>query len=454
MFRLEQRNGRQKLALPIGTKWASTSSVGSSQLYPIFAMSSSVCLRCYILLVGLATCAPLLAIGQETIGVDGGGRWNVNWDRIDDHRESWSFSDQVDAPMDFGGWVSAGFTANAHGNRTGNGNSPLPLNNVADAPVLSQLWVYAEKPLDTECTCWDWGFRLDYVFGADGPDTQAGGDQGWDFGSNTSRDYGSAIPQLYVEVGTEDFAVLAGYFFGLQGFEATQAVDNFFYSHNYAFGYGVAGTHSGVLATYRLSDALEVDAGWSTGWDSWWSNYLSASMFIGGVTWAPRDDISLTYHVTAGEFGDGTAKNGAQSNAGQLYAHAIVFTYEFAGRTTYVLENTLGSNTGIGDRNNQWYSITQYLFYEVNDCWDAGLRFEWFRDEDGQRVDVNGAGPGSFYEATVGLNWIPHANISVRPELRWDWFDGQGRPFDSRDGGMSGTSTNQFTAGLDCVLSF
>lgn len=104
--------------------------------------------------------------------------------------------------------------------------------------------LYTEKPLDTESKYCDLGFRIDYLFGADGPDTQASGDQGWDFGWNTSRDYGSAIPQLYVEVGTENFAMLTGYFIGLQGFEAAQSIENFFYSHNYAFGYGVPGTHA------------------------------------------------------------------------------------------------------------------------------------------------------------------------------------------------------------------
>ena len=79
---------------------------------------------------------------------------------------------------------------------------------------------------------------------------------------------------------------------------------------------------------------------------------------------------------------------------------------------------------------------------------------EWFRDEQGKRVDVNGAGPGSFYEATLGLNWQPHTNIRLRPEARWDWFVGQGRPFDSRDGGKNGTSVSQFTAGLDVILVF
>ena len=396
---------------------------------------------------------PVIGICQDVGGIASGGRWNVYWDDLDEVRPPLKLFDQL-GPLKIGGWLNGGFTANGNGIRTGSGNAPLPFNNVADTPVLNQLWLYAEKPLNTDHRCWDWGFRVDYVFGADGPDFQASGDRGWDFGWNTSRDYGSAIPELYVEFGTETFTVLVGYFLGLQGFEAGQAIDNFFYSHNYAFGYGVPGTHSGALVTYRFSDELVVDAGWSAGWNSWWTNYLNASTFIGGVTWKPLEHVSLTYHLSAGDFGDETAKNGLPGSAGCLYAHAIVFTFEFSDRGTYVLENTLGSNTGIGDQSNQWYSVTNYLTYELDECWDVGVRLDWFRDDDGQRVAVNGAGPGSYYETTVGLNWWPHPNITVRPELRWDWFHGQGRPFASRNGGVSGTSVSQFTAGLDCVLTF
>ena len=35
--------------------------------------------------------------------------------------------------------------------------------------------------------------------------------------------------------------------------------------------------------------------------------------------------------------------------------------------------------------NAYWYGVDQYLYYTINDCWKAGGRFEWFRDEDGTR---------------------------------------------------------------------
>ena len=175
---------------------------------------------------------------------------------------------------------------------------------------------------------------------------------------------------------------------------------------------------------------------------------------MGGITWNYSADTTLTYHVTAGDFGDGTAKGGAKSNAGSIYEHSIVLETRLSAKWEYAIENIFGSNTGLPMQNTRWYSFTNYLFYTIDEHWSAGGRLEWFRDEDGVRVDVNGAGRGSYYETTLGINWQPTPALRIRPEIRWDWFSGQGRPYDSRDGGMTGTSVNQFTGGLDIVFAF
>ena len=100
----------------------------------------------------------------------------------------------------------------------------------------------------------------------------------------------------------------------------------------------------------------------------------------------------------------------------------------------------------------------------INPCWSANLRVEWLRDDDGARI----AGPasvipplrtfdgygfaGDFYNVTCGLNWRPHPNLIVRPELRWDWYDGlagpTGLPFDS------GNGDDQFTFGVDAIVTY
>jgi len=105
------------------------------------------------------------------------------------------------------------------------------------------------------------------------------------------------------------------------------------------------------------------------------------------------------------------------------------------------------------------------LIYKLNSRWSAGLRTEWFRDADGTRVagignwigsdrGWRGAGfAGNFYEVSAGLNWRPHSNVLLRPELRWDWYNGPANsggelPFDD------GNKDSQFLAAVDLIVTF
>ncbi|HYW80643.1 MAG TPA: outer membrane beta-barrel protein, partial [Thermoguttaceae bacterium] len=62
---------------------------------------------------------------------------------------------------------------------------------------------------------------------------------------------------------------------------------------------------------------------------------------------------------------------------------------------------------------------------------------------------------GNFNALTMGLNWKPKANLTVRPEIRWDRYDGQANaagphplPFNN------GTSNDQLTIAADVILTF
>ncbi len=245
-------------------------------------------------------CAVSSANGSAILGSI--GDWNDSFDG-----EAWTlFSNDNCRSIEIGGWVSGGLTVNADGNKSGNGNAPYGYNNVSDGVVLNQLWVYAEKTVDTGRCGADWGFRVDYLFGVDGPDNQAFADETWDFGWNSARDYGSAIPQLYGEMGIDELTCKIGYFYTIVGWEYSQALQNFFYSHSYAFYYGEPNTHSGLLATYAVNDRITVHGGWTLGMDSTFSNDLHASTFLGGVDLTITEDTSLYWAVLAGNWGDGT----------------------------------------------------------------------------------------------------------------------------------------------------
>lgn len=108
------------------------------------------------------------------------------------------------------------------------------------------------------------------------------------------------------------------------------------------------------------------------------------------------------------------------------------------------------ARNGQDDQCQVWYGIVQYLLYDLNECLGAGARFEWFRDDDGVRVpdSLGNMNAGNFFALTMGLNYKPHTNVVLRPEVRWDWSNGGARPFDD------GSDKNQFTAGMDAILTF
>ena len=85
-----------------------------------------------------------------------------------------------------------------------------------------------------------------------------------------------------------------------------------------------------------------------------------------------------------------------------------------------------------------YLSFTQYLFYTINDCWKAGLRYDLFSDGEGTKLGglrfggLPGGKPlplpsgdvGTVQAISLGLNWTPNPNFRLRPELRWDWYGG------------------------------
>ncbi len=345
--------------------------------------------------------------------------------------------------FEWGGWISTGIYSNMHGDEV---NGPLGMRSSNDGWTVDQVWFYLERVPDTSRYWFDWGFRADLLFGVDAPDTQAFGghpdsyDNTWD----TGGDYGFALPQLYAQLAWGKLNVKLGHFYTIIGYEVVAAKDNFFYSHEYTHHYGEPFTHTGVLAEYPLNNSITVYGGWTQGWDTGFDNTPGANTLLAGLKVQLTEKMNVFYTTSAGDFG-------SNIGAGDIYMHSIVLQWNLTERLTYVLHHDLGLNWRPDD-DAEWYGIAQYLTYKLNDCWSAGTRIEWFRDDDAARISLNGPAAGNYWAVTWGLNYKPHANLTLRPELRYDWFDGVAAagelPFDS------GNSTDQWSGGMDVIFTF
>jgi len=320
------------------------------------------------------------------------GRTSCGWNLCSEG-DPWELMPENPWGTKIGGWAQAGY----HNKSDGKFNShPGRLH-------LHQGYLYAEKAANGECG-WDWGFRTDFVYGVDAQDTQAFGNNPgrWDFQNGFDHGiYGWAIPQAYAELANGDLSIKFGHFYTLVGYEVVTAPDNFFYSHAYTMYNSEPFTHTGVVASYGVNDKLTLYAGWTLGWDTGFDQFDQGNNFLGGFSYALLDNVTMTYITSVGNLGW----------RGEGYSHSVVIDFALTEKLNYVFQSDhVATDT---DEANDDVGINQYLFYQLNNCWAVGGRFEWWKRD-----------AASLYEATAGLNWKPHPNFVLRPEIRYNWGDG------------------------------
>ena len=403
------------------------------------------------------------------------------------------------------GWLDVGIGGNNWGSTF---NGPITFNDRNWQAQMNQLYLVNEKVIDTADGGWDWGGRVDLLYGTDSiyttargldaflfPQFAASGVSAW----QSSKDYGLALPQLYVELARDNVAVKLGHFYTIIGYEVVPAIGNFFYTHAYTMQYGEPFTHTGVLGTWTPNEQMVVYGGVTNGWDNWsdplvgpgnlsnpgYPGSNSNAAFLGGITFKNSDATqSLTFTTSSGnEIGGFNATDYAVGNRTVL---STVYSNELSEKLTYVFQNDNGWQfnglaNGTGFRTNgqtndlaQWYGVNQYLFWNFSETLVGGLRMEWFRDNNGTRVldplrnaaqpgnsNFTGGYQGNFWEMTWGLNYKPNKNWMVRPEVRYDWYTpdvaGSNLPYGSGIGtafGANGGQSGQFYSGCDLIYQF
>ncbi len=372
------------------------------------------------------------------------------------------------------GWANGGYTYNSR-DPIDRFNGPQTFNDRHNEFQMNQFYLYVEKAANTEEQCTDWGYRVDLLYGTDWRTTPAVGleidEDGTRRWNHSQRFYGLALPQFYGSFKLNDLEIRVGKFYTTAGYEVVTSPGNFFYSHAYTHQYFEPFTHTGVMSMYQMTDNLSVHACVNRGWDQFEDINDSPSL-LAGFTWTSCDKkTSFAYAMTYGD----EANELFFQNEQNRYYQGLVFQRQVNDKLKYVAHSDYGFQenvTGAGTPNAEWYSFTQYLLYTVNDCLSYGVRYEWARDDDGFRIFGFGSGAepsigyqgggyaGTFQDITAGINYKPHANLLVRPEVRWDWYDGASstnvnaagvtlaRPFNF------GQDSSQFTVGCDAIFTY
>ena len=412
-----------------------------------------------------------------------------------------------ESKLEFGGWLHGGATFNPSQNNGFNG--PVIFADQANRFQLNQLNLFMRRSVVSEGNAWDFGGRFDFMFGTDAIFTQAFGVPAYDVNSgeslkrsnwdlnlccSSSRTYGIALPQAYVEtyvpVG-HGLNIKLGHFYTPTGFETVPAPDNFFYTRAYTLNVGEPFTHTGMLANYKINSNWLVLAGPLTGsanggWDAGWDKQLGNWSGIAGFTWT-SDNHATSFHFS-GTYGETSTR----SNEPWGF-YNIVLQHRINPKTLLVLHHVYGHAGGVllnnlkytnVTKDAEWFSAIAHLYYDLTDNLSAGIRVEWYRDEAGFRNpspfriaaatnNVNGtpvsyAGnlsnvtitPADYYAATVGLNWKAARTLklkwdslkklNIRPNIRYDRVDAYHaaayRPFAG--------NKDQILFSLDFILPF
>ena len=325
-----------------------------------------------------------------------------------------------------GGWMQLGYHSVEH-------IDGLGFNDYPEHVQLQQGWLFAEKAIDASCGL-DIGGRVDFIYGTDGQDLQAIGnfDEAFDNDWDNGNYYGSALPQLYMEVGYGDLSVKIGRMLTNFGYESVMAPSNFFYSHSYAFAIAQPYTGTGAVATYRGLDNITITAGYieglNTGFDA------NGDTLVAGVGLDLTDRLDVQYNVVAGRF---------QNNFGGPFAvkgasHSLVAAFDVSCDLQYVMEATFADVTEDFGSQIGATGISNYFIKTLNDCNSVGLRYEWL-----QYRDVDDDESADFHELTIGMNHRRSANLIVRPEVRWDWIE------DS-----TGFQADEVSFAVDAIMTF
>lgn len=315
---------------------------------------------------------------------------------------------------------------------------------------------------------YDWGFRLDQIYGLDYRQLHMVGFLDGVFPAN---DPGWEATQLFGEVHlpwltSGGIDVKGGRFLSLGGYEDPYAPGRPLDSASYMFSYAQPFTEFGMMTTFHLTDNVNIYNGAVNGWDRW-INQTYRWHYTGGASWDSTDgrtNAAWTFDVGPIQFPRffparyPFTPNGVPQPpllAGkknpnypdQGFLTTFVLTHRWNDRLLTVVEADYGSDNnvpnprGAGPIDGQWYGLAGWFLLETNDRLTGVYRGEVFRDAGGLRTGFD----NTYYEMTLGLIYKPRKWLWFRPEVREDWTTGAPA--------YSGKS-DQLTIGFDSIFLY
>jgi hypothetical protein len=323
----------------------------------------------------------------------------------------------------------------------------------------------------------DWGVNAHYGEDAVFWSTKGFDDWAWNARDKNRLALTEFFLDVYLPIGA-GASVLIGSWHSSLGLEIGKALvpPNMFSSRTYAFIASPA-KHVGILTQFKLpldpawghaslgfgitSDWNSIDFGSGAGGPSfmftgrWRSPDMRTWLDIETIYGNGEDDFgdSKVIDGTAFPLGGGSQYLALSSSDAYLDRFVGYFTATHAANSRLLLlfESVYGYQQG-GDlsplpfaitRDSAFYGANAGFRYRLFDRVHVGTRLEWFTDENAANVLWGGVGAtgGDVYALTMSLGWEPTPHLLIRPELKYDVYDGDGHLFAAGANGLARRDT-------------
>ena len=383
----------------------------------------------------------------------------------EDAKNKFVAQEEVKSRVAIYGWVESGITGNVEGPND-NQNFGRLFDDRSNEFVMNQAVITAERALDPKVG-FDWGFKLQLLFGTDARYIHSLGLLDHTMGTSLYQpDIPEAYLSLHLPLLTEGgIDVKLGKFVTLEGAETVDPRTNVFYSHSYIFNFGIPINHTGALFTLYATKWLNLVAGVTRGVNTSIDDNNDAPAFHGGIGLHLNEEkfvVSAATHI-----GPETPGNDHDLR----YLNTITTTWKITDKLTSITDLNY-THDDAADASA--YGVAQYLTYVINDKITVKIRGEVWRDDQGfyaaQFADPHdpmralagepvidprtvGGGRTTYGALTIGLDLKPpvpkpFTGLTIRPELRIDHSFSDTQPFnDSSDDTI-------FTLAIDAITTF
>ena len=210
---------------------------------------------------------------------------------------------------------------------------------------------------------------------------------------------GVDVRQAYLQYATGPLTVIAGKFLTLAGAEVINPSLNTNFSRSLLFQVLEPLDHTGVRATYAVTDTVSVIVGVNNGWNSTNTDFGSKTGEF-SATWAPNKMLSFAATGYFGKIADGE----------DLSLMDFVGTYNVTSALTFILNADAYQLSGENSGHVHVNGFAAYANYAISDPFRVSLRTEY----------LNYVNAGHALEGTITFGYSPVKNFEVRAELRYD----------------------------------